>query len=154
MALDIYKQLYCFFIFIITGILIGILFDIFRITRKSFKTPDVITYIEDFAFWMITGLLLLWVIFKFNDGEIRGYIFVGLGIGITIYLLTISKIFIKVSVTIITFLNKIISGILNFLIKILKIAVFNPIYFLVLNIKKPINLNFVKKREKKLKSDK
>ena len=42
------NQANLFLIFTINGILIGLLFDIFRILRKSFKTPDIITYIEDF----------------------------------------------------------------------------------------------------------
>ena len=41
------NQAYLFLIFTINGILIGFLFDIFRILRKSFKTNDLITYIED-----------------------------------------------------------------------------------------------------------
>ena len=53
------NQANLFLIFTINGILIGLLFDIFRILRKSFKTPDIITYIEDFFFWLITGLILL-----------------------------------------------------------------------------------------------
>ena len=52
------NQANLFLIFTINGILIGLLFDIFRILRKSFKTPDIITYIEDFFFWLITGLIL------------------------------------------------------------------------------------------------
>ena len=55
----ILNQAYIFLIFVINGFLIGILFDIFRILRKSFKTKDIITYIEDILFWILTGLLLL-----------------------------------------------------------------------------------------------
>ncbi len=64
------NQAYAFIVFILNGFLIGLLFDIFRIFRKSFKTPDFITYLEDFIFWIITGLLLLYSIFKFNNGEL------------------------------------------------------------------------------------
>ena len=44
------NQAFTFIIFILNGFIIGILFDIFRILRKSFKTPDSITYIEDIIF--------------------------------------------------------------------------------------------------------
>ena len=43
---EVYNQLFCLLIFILTGLVIGILFDIFRILRKSFKVPDIITYIK------------------------------------------------------------------------------------------------------------
>ena len=41
------NQAYLFLIYCLCGIIIGIFFDIFRILRKSFKTNDFVTYIED-----------------------------------------------------------------------------------------------------------
>ena len=92
------NQLYTLFVFILSGAVIGILFDLFRILRKSFKTPDIITYIEDILFWILTGLFLLYIIFKYSFGQLRIYMFVSLIIGIVIYFLTISKYFIKLNV--------------------------------------------------------
>lgn len=50
------NQAELFLIFTINGILIGLLFDFFRILRRSFKTKDIITYIEDILFWILTRL--------------------------------------------------------------------------------------------------
>lgn len=61
------NQAYIFIVFIINGILIGILFDCFRILRKSFKTSDLITYIEDILFWVIAGIVTLYFIFYYNN---------------------------------------------------------------------------------------
>ena len=63
------KQANIFLVFIFDGILIGILFDIFRVLRKNFKTPDVVTYLEDILFWILTGVILLYSIFIVADGE-------------------------------------------------------------------------------------
>ena len=101
------NQAYAFIVFILNGFLIGLLFDIFRIFRKSFKTPDFITCLEDFIFWIITGLLLLYSIFKFNNGELRIYIFLGVILGAAIYMLIFSKFFINISVYIINLIKKI-----------------------------------------------
>ena len=79
------NQAYIFLIFILDGLLIGIIFDIFRIIRKTFKTSDTLTYIQDIIFWIISGILLLFSIFKFNNGEIRAYIFIGIAFGVFIY---------------------------------------------------------------------
>ena len=136
-------QLYSFIIYIISGIIIGIFFDVFRILRKSFKTSDLITYIEDIIFWICTGLFLLYIIFTFNNGEIRSYIIIGILIGILIYMLTISKYFIKLSVTIIRFIKKIIIKTINIILFPLKL-IFNiikkifikPFTFFVINIRK------------------
>ena len=79
------NQAQLFFVFIINGIIIGILFDFFRILRKSFKTKDLVTYIEDFIFWLLTGSSILFTLFKFNNGEIRLYMFFAVAIGIIFY---------------------------------------------------------------------
>ena len=83
----IMNQMYLFFIFIANGILIGILFDFFRILRKSFKTSDIITYLEDFLFWILTGCSIIYFMFAFNNGEIRLFMFLGIIIGIAVYML-------------------------------------------------------------------
>ena len=78
------NQAHLFLIFLLNGISIGLLFDFFRILRKSFNTKDFMTYIEDVCFWLLTGLLILYFIFIFNNGEIRIYMFVSIILGFTI----------------------------------------------------------------------
>ena len=92
------NQAYLFLVFSLTGVIIGVLFDFFRILRRSIKTSNLITYIEDILFWILTGLFLLYIIFKYSFGQLRIYMFVSLIIGIVIYFLTISKYFIKLNV--------------------------------------------------------
>ena len=71
------NQAYIFVMFILIGILIGLIFDIFRVSRQFFKTSNIITYIEDAVFWILIGLVLFISIFKLNNGELRAYIFLG-----------------------------------------------------------------------------
>lgn len=135
MNVNIYNQFYNVLIFIITGIVIGILFDSFRILRRSFKTPDIITFIEDIIFWILVGVILLFSIFNFNNGEIRSYIFVGLGIGIITYILTISKYFIKISVKILVTIKNIIYFPFKQIFKFCQKFIFHPIWFIILKVK-------------------
>jgi len=139
--LQIYQQLLSLIMFIVTGIIIGVLFDIFRIIRKSFKTNDIITCIEDALFWILSGFLLLFVIFKFNNGEIRLYSFVGLFIGFFIYLLIASKYVISISVNILNYFKNIlyfpIVKTLNFTRKF----IFVPICKLIVNIRRNDKIN-------------
>lgn len=145
------NQAYLFVIFIINGILVGILFDFFRILRKSFKTGDFITYIEDIIFWILTGILTLYFIFNYNDGEIRLYVFLGIILGILVYMLSISKYIIKFSVKIICFIkmvikkaSKIILYPFNIIFKILKKTLFRSFSVIFINIRK----NFIVKWHK------
>lgn len=50
------NQANLFLIFTINGVIIGLLFDFFRILRRSFNTKDFVTYIEDILFWLLTRL--------------------------------------------------------------------------------------------------
>lgn len=139
----IINQANLFLIFTINGILIGLLFDIFRILRKSFKTSDIITYCEDLLFWILTGLLLLYSIFTFNAGEIRFYMFLAVFCGCIIYMLLFSKYFIGINVKIILTIKKVIITILSIIlapikaiIKPIKKILFKAIHFITINIKK------------------
>ena len=145
------NQAYLFGIFVINGIVIGLLFDFFRILRKSFKTNDFITYIEDILFWILAGIILLYPIFIFNDGEIRLFMFLAVLLGIIIYILSISSYIIKINVKIINCIKFIIIKIWNiisipftYIIKILRKLFFRPISFIIINIKK-FSIDYSKK---------
>ncbi len=147
------SQLYLFLIFAVDGIIIGFLFDFFRILRKAVKTPDVITYIEDILFWILTGLLILYSIFTYNNGEIRLFMFLAIVLGILLYVIILSKFVIKLNLIIIDFIKKIFSLIFKFIripldifSQILKHILFKPISFIIINIKKfftKIGKNFI-----------
>ena len=126
------NQAYLFLVFSLTGVEIGILFDFFRILRRTIKTGNIVTYIQDILFWILTGILVLYNIWYFNNGEIRVYMFLGIIIGTLIYMSTLSNIFVKLFTkilstiikvleipfkTIITIFRKIITAILSFFTK-------------------------------------
>lgn len=151
------EQLTSFIYFILTGIFLGIIFDIFRISRRTIKTSDLITNLEDILFGLISGIIVLISIFKFNNGELRLYIFIGLGIGIILNMLFISKYFIKINIYIINFIKKLFKFLFKpiiSLIKFIKKILFKPFLFIIFNVRKlieqitkklTINLKKVKK---------
>lgn len=141
------NQSYIFSIFILNGFLIGILFDVFRIFRRSFKTPDFITYIEDILFWILSGCIILYSIFKFNNGELRLFIFIGIIAGVLIYLLLFSKIFINFAVYFIKIIKKIFFILIIIPIKFVIKLTTKPLTFLYL-ITKNIMSFFVIKAKK------
>lgn len=137
------NQAWLFLIFVINGLLIGFIFDVFRILRISFKTKDIVTYIQDILFWLITGAIVLYSIFVFNNGEIRFYMFLGIGIGVILYIILFSKYIIEFTVQFIKILKIIIHKLLNiilvpitFIKKLFKKIFFKPISFITINIEK------------------
>ena len=129
------NQAYLFLVFSLTGVEIGILFDFFRILRRTIKTGNIVTYIQDILFWILTGILVLYNIWYFNNGEIRVYMFLGIILGVLIYMSTLSNIVVKLFTrilgtiikvlelpfkTIISIFRKIITTILSFFTKYMK----------------------------------
>ncbi len=158
------SQAMLFLLFALDGVIIGILFDFFRILRRSFSTGSILTAIEDILFWVSSGIILLYSIFVYNNGAIRGYMFLGVLCGATLYMITLSKLFIKVNVSILNFIKKIITIILkiiNIPIRIVKNiltkTIFKPISFIFVksdnfvkkNIKKSINILKINNKAKK-----
>lgn len=126
------NQAYFFLIFVIDGFIIGMLFDLFRVFRKTIKFSDINICIQDALFWILTGIVLLYTIFVFCDGEIRLYMFLGTFIGCLIYMLSLSKYFIKVNLTIMKF----ITSILEFIKKVINKIFGKPIRFIIINLAK------------------
>ena len=135
------NQAYLFLIFTLNGIFIGILFDFFRILRKSFKTINLITNVEDIIFWILTGLSIIYCMYNFSDGSLRLFMFLGLGIGLTIYILTLSNFIIKTVVKVISIIKKFIITIMSIItfpfkaiFKLIRKILFRPIYVIFIKI--------------------
>lgn len=113
----VYSQGKIFCAFFILGILTGFIFDFFRALRKTIKTNNIITYIQDILFFIIIGVMFLRSIIIFSSGELRFYIFIAAFLGIAIYVLTIGNLCVIMFKVILDVLKKIII----YFIRILKI---------------------------------
>jgi len=76
--------------------IIAFVYDIFRVRRKAIKSGNLIVYFEDFIYWIIVALVLFAVVYRSNEGEIRGYLILGVIIGIILYAFLLSRIVMKV----------------------------------------------------------
>lgn len=84
------EQVYVFWWSIITGAVLGILFDFFRAFRfKGIR--DIWVYIQDIIFWLITAVIIVVSAFFINEGELRGYMLMGYLLGAGFYFLLFSK---------------------------------------------------------------
>jgi len=134
------NQAYLFLIFTLVGAIIGFIFDFFRILRRSFKTNNIVTYIQDIIFWLLTGFIILISIFIFNNGEIRFFMFIGLLLGIIFYLLLFSKYIVNISVKIVIFIKKLIIKIYNliklpfkYIFSLINTIFYKPFKFIIIN---------------------
>ena len=102
------SQCQIFIIFLIIGLCTGIFFDFFRALRKTFKTSNFVTNIEDVIFISIVGIFTINTLIIVNNGQIRFYILLAIIFGITFYFLTISKICFKIFQILMKFCKKIL----------------------------------------------
>lgn len=150
----LYNQLYVLGIFIVTGIVIGLIFDVFRAQRRVVKTSNFITYIQDFVFWILSGLVIIIASVTYTNGEIRSYMVWGLICGLIFYFFILSKYILKVEVFIIDWIVKLIRTAVCFFAKCIKFICF-PLMYLIKKLKKFIinkktSLNSKKTLEKEI----
>lgn len=112
--MSVSSQVYVFLYTVAGGIAIAFIYDWFRLARRVIKTNNFIIQIQDLAFWLIVALLLFFLLFLTNDGEIRGYVFLGTIIGAALYFLLLSRLFMAISL----FIVRIIARLLNILITV------------------------------------
>lgn len=94
-------ELHIFLTSIYGGIIVGLVYDLYKSLRYLSKPSKIITYIGDFLFWIIMSYIFFYTLVKINWGEIRGYILFGFFLGIIIYMIVFSKyiypIFVKMT---------------------------------------------------------
>ncbi|TCT13050.1 spore cortex biosynthesis protein YabQ [Natranaerovirga pectinivora] len=74
-----------FMITIASGIAIGVFYDIIRIFRRVVAHSNFLINIEDGLFWIISSVFLFVILFRQNNGVIRGYVIIGVLIGLVLY---------------------------------------------------------------------
>lgn len=88
-------QLYAFFVTIVGGAIVGILVDLYRIIRRIVRPGRFLTELGDLIFPILCGMTLyLFLLFK-NYGEVRGYVFIGVIVGLYIYKTTLSPFLLR-----------------------------------------------------------
>ena len=112
MILSMESQVILFLTTIAAGFAIGFIYDIFRVIRLIFKHPDFLLHIEDILYWLFVAFLMFYIMLFQNYGEIRFFSIIGAFIGMALYFLTISKLFMGVSKAIVEFVKKIVLGLI------------------------------------------
>lgn len=103
-----FSQGQIFILFLILGLCIGTFFDFFRALRKTFKTSDFVTHMEDIIFMLLVGILLVNSLIILNRGQVRFFIILAILFGMTFYFLTISKISFMIFQILMKFCKKIL----------------------------------------------
>jgi len=122
---------------VLCGMGLIFVYDLFRIFRRLISHGNIWIGVEDVCYWVFCTVVVFLLLYQGNDGMMRAFCFLGIGLGAAVYAFLLSRFVVKISV-------RILGSILAFLGKI-----FSFIGRPVVGIGRKI-LNFLGKRLKKL----
>lgn len=93
MIFDMGRQITLFIFSLLSGMLVGIFFDIYRVIRGFEQPGIIITAIQDLLFWILTGIIVFIFMMYTNYAYMSFNVFVYNGIGLFIYFKLFSHIF-------------------------------------------------------------
>ena len=94
MPLKIDSQLNILIYSILSGVFVGILFDLYNIIR-GIKIPKIIIVVEDILFWILTAIIVFTFLLYNNYAFLGPYVYIFMIITIILYLKLISPKIIK-----------------------------------------------------------
>ncbi|UZW14038.1 spore cortex biosynthesis protein YabQ [Clostridium pasteurianum] len=130
MILSNLSQFNLLFYSFISGIITGILFDIYRVIRGLELPNKILGFIEDLLFWILSAIIIFIFLLYSNNAIMGIYVYLFISLGVYVYIRLLSKKLIYIEFRILTFFTKIIRITFNLIIYPIRIL-FN--YFLINN---------------------
>jgi spore cortex biosynthesis protein YabQ len=109
------------------GALFGTTLDTYQRFLQRSKRKHWLVFLNDILFWTIQALLIFYILFLINKGEIRFYIFIALLCGFAAYQSLFKSLYLRVLEVLITSFISFYS----FLVKMISMLVFKPVRGLI-----------------------
>ena len=107
LEISLTDQMQGFYLACITGAVLGLLFDVFRIVRILLNCKKISVFFQDLFCMFVAGVATFLVALATNWGQIRFYMLAGEAIGFCIYFLTAGEITVRLAKLICKILDKI-----------------------------------------------
>ena len=104
-----------FLLSVLHGAALTLAYDLLRALRRAFAHGAVAVSVEDFLFWIVAGFLTFCLAFYRTDGVIRGYVAVGIAIGVILYHFSISGLVVRFFSRLFVSIKHVFGTILRFL---------------------------------------
>lgn len=121
MIMTLYTQIRLLVFNVVTGLMIGLLFDIYRLIRGDIYSK-VVAALEDIIFWILSAFIVFSFMMYTNSAFMSIYVLLLIIFGVYIYMCLISKLSSKVIKAAAGFIFKLFRVIINILIYPLQIA--------------------------------
>lgn len=107
------SQILAFVVMVGAGLVVGLMFDVYRVIRVLVRPRAVGGVLMDLAFWVVTTPALFVMLLIGNWGELRLYVFLGVGLGLFVYFQLASPLVLWGLVTYIRWLGRILAVMLH-----------------------------------------
>lgn len=81
MAISTLDQFHLFLLALAGGAFAGLFFDLFRAIRRLVQSGAIWVGVQDLIFWLFSAISVFLFLYHFNAGQLRWYIFCGMGLG-------------------------------------------------------------------------
>ena len=116
MILSMAGQAWLFLSTVLVGAAIGLVYDAFRIFRKTTPHAGIAVQFEDLLFWIgVTGLTFYYMLHR-SYGEIRPFALLGIIIGVLLYFATLSRLVLIVFVAVVNYIKKVVATAIGILL--------------------------------------
>lgn len=105
--MELSTQIRTFLLIVTTGIILGILFDTYRVLRRHFRPPWLVTSLTDLIYCLLASAIAFAALLAGNWGELRFYVFIALLIGIVAYYRLVSQYVMKLIMALLVLIAKI-----------------------------------------------
>jgi spore cortex biosynthesis protein YabQ len=112
---------------IMMGSLFGVMFDTYQRFLNRPNRKSWIVFFNDLLFWVIQALIIFYILFLVNNGELRFYIFVALLCGFAAYQSLFKSIYLRLLEVII----KTVIAIYNFMRRTFQLLIYKPVLGLI-----------------------
>ncbi len=127
-------QIFMFSITLYGGLLIGLLYDVYRAINGSGRAKAFITSLWDILFLLGIFLVVVYIIFSGNFGDLRAYVFIGFIVGFFLYEKIIGRVFEFIFSRLFAFLYRMVLKIIEYIfipLKLCKKFFIKPIIIIV-----------------------
>lgn len=99
------------------GVVLMMAYDCLRILRRVIPHGKMLTAVEDLFYWVCGALYLFACLYRENSGMLRGYLFIGVVLGMGAWYLSLSTYFVRYLSELLLFIKKVIKRLKTYLIR-------------------------------------
>lgn len=108
------------------GMSMGLLYDTYRVMKGQTGLRGWLVIICDLLFWASCIFLVFGTLLRVNEGMVRIYLFLGMGIGAWIYFSLFTSFYIKWFLRLIN----LVKAIYRFIVRLINLVIIKPLIFL------------------------